>query len=113
MRGSKALTGLVVLLAATLSQAQSSVDASTLASTDGSQRAGVYRAGVVADHGIKSRLTRIQAAITTPVIYPTAQPGVAATASHGGGLKGWVLLLMGAFLIVTISQRRYQALSDI
>jgi hypothetical protein len=52
------------------------------------------------------------ARMSTPVAFPLVQ-----TASPAGNgrtsLKGWVLLLMGAFLIISVSQRRYQALSDL
>jgi hypothetical protein len=123
LRGRKALIGLAVLLVSSLSQAQSpAVNAQsgpqaslTLAAVDSSMYSGTRRAGTIVDHGLKVHhdVNRVQAALTTPVLYPTAQGGVVPNGGRGGELKGWVLLLMGTFLIITISQRRYQALSDI
>ena len=49
----------------------------------------------------------------TPVAYPAAPASAGLRGENNGAMKGWVLLLMGAFLICTIFQRRYQALSDI
>ena len=58
--------------------------------------------------------TRVPAAMAaTPVAYPAAPASAGLRGENNGAMKGWVLLLMGAFLICTIFQRRYQALSDI
>ena len=58
--------------------------------------------------------TRVSASIvSTPILYPAGQAAAVLGTERNGELKGWVLLLMGAFLIATIFQRRYQALSDV
>ena len=121
IRVGKALAGLALFLAATLSHAQSE-DAATgpaasepagMDASDGVARNLARRAA--AEHALKNHRdgTRVSAAIVaTPVNYPVAQALAAPGVERNGALKGWVLLLMGAFLIATISQRRYQALSD-
>ena len=67
------------------------------------------------DHALKSHPgTRVPAAIVArPAVFPAAQVAATPEGGRSSPLKGWVLLLMGGFLIATISQRRYQALSDI
>lgn len=102
-RGGKALLAMTVVLAASLAHAQPAVDKPGTA----------HRA--VTEHVLKSHpVAHVPAAIVaTPAVFPAAHAAVMPVGERNGPIKGWVLLLMGGFLIATISQRRYQALSDI
>jgi len=113
---------MAILLAASVASAQlSGVNTSpnaqatvTLAGLDRPDRNVTHHAAT--EHAVKIRHDsgrNVEANPATPVVYPVAQGSTVAGREHDGRLNGWVLLLMGAFLIVTISQRRYQALSDI
>lgn len=99
----KALLATMVLLAASLAQAQPTVDKPGTAHHP------------AAEHALKNHpVARVPAAIVaTPAVYPTGPAALMPVGERNGPIKGWVLLLMGGFLIGTISQRRYQALSDI
>lgn len=101
--GCKALLAMTVFLAASLAQAQPAIDKPGTAHRPATE------------HVLKSHpAVRVPAAIVaTPAVFPAAQAAIMPVGERNGPLKGWVLLLMGGFLIATISQRRYQALSDI
>lgn len=74
---------------------------------------GTHAGVAVAGPGAADRRNgaMMSARMSAPIAYPLAE-----AAGPGGSarteIKGWVLLLMGAFLIFSISQRRYQALSE-
>ena len=105
-RGGKALLAMALIVAASLAQAQPALE-----KTD----AGLAPQRPATELVLKGHaVARVPATImATPAIFPTAQAAVMPVGGHGSPLKGWVLLLMGGFLIATISQRRYQALSDV
>jgi len=121
-RVGKALAGLAFVFATSLSQAQPGGATPELAATS----AASVATHETDAHGVALRpsqerirkghrdIARVPGAIvTTPVAYPAAPAPAMLRGEHNGELKGWVLLLMGAFLIATIFQRRYQAISDI
>ena len=115
------ITGLVVVLACTFwsgAQAQDpSPNASTAVATVASADDVLYgRSRTLAS--VSSRRNsdfhpdgaRVQVSMGVTGGVPLAQ--AAATEGSRSYLSGWALLLMGAFLIVTTCQRRYQAFSD-
>ena len=118
----KALAGLAFTAVASLAQAQPAgaesgstvATAVNVAPLAADTHSPALRTSQERLHKSHHDIARVPAAImATPVAYPAA-PGPTALRSEGNGeLKGWVLVLMGAFLIITIFQRRYQALSDI
>jgi len=117
----KALAESALILAVMLAYAQSSGAAGTAAANatvavelDRTNRDAAHE--VTMEHAMARRHTiaHVPAAIlTTAAAYPTARAVDAPGRGGNGALKGWVLLLLGTFLIVTISQRRYQTLSDL
>jgi hypothetical protein len=121
-RVGEALAGVALVLVASLAHAQSAgtVSGPVVAATMSMSALDTGRSTAMRtspEHALKGHhdATHVPAAIlTTPIIYPAGQQAATILgAERNGELKGWVLLLMGAFLIATVFQRRYQALSDI
>jgi len=121
-RVSKALAGLTFVLFAALAQGQPTAPTSgaataitgSVAPLAADTHSPALRPSQERLHKSHHDIARVPAAIVaTPVAYPAAQGPTTLRSEGSGALKGWVLLLMGAFLIITIFQRRYQALSDI
>lgn len=109
-RGGKALLAMALIVGASLAQAQPALEKTAAALAPHRPATELVLKG---HSGARVPATIAATMAATPAVFPAAQAAVMPVGRHGSPLKGWVLLLMGGFLIATISQRRYQALSDV